>query len=485
MQRLLVTFLVASPLVTACKGGDTYSDIDASSNDAIDGDPDAQDPPDGPPDAEPDAAPDAGPTAYLSTYGSAGFEAISMLHVLGDEIVFAGSIGGDAMLGTIPLDYEGGSDWVIGRLDGAGEPTWAAAYGSTANDLMGGTALTASGDLVVAGAFGGTANYGGSNLVAAGSYDLFIAKYDGDTGAHQWSVRYGGTNEERITDVAVDAAGDVYVSGYFSTSTTLGGSTLTSAGGTDAFIAKYNGTNGAYVWGFRHGSTGNDYANAIHIDGDDLLVGGRFRETVNFGGSALASAGLDDIFVASYATASGAHQWSQRFGGTSNDNLTDIVAASGAVYVTGQFAGSVNFGGNTLTAQVGPDMYLAKYDGATGSHVWSRRYGDGIEGEVRASRLRATASALLVAGKFDVRADLGGGNLNSAGGEDIFIAELSTADAAHVYSERFGGTSNDQALDVAPIGSGLVFSGSFQGVTYFGSTQATSAGGSDAFVYRP
>ena len=195
----------------ACPGGDHYTDFDARPDDGPR--PDGPDDIDAGIDAE---VPDAGPTSYVTTYGSAGTnaEVVANLHAVSDGVIFTGGLGGDTMLGTHALDYVGGSEWVVGKLDTSGAPVWAAAHGNVNNDGLGGSAVDAAGDVIVAGRFGGTLNLGGSNLVSSsGSYDVFIAKYDGADGGHVWSVKYGGTMEDSVADVVVDAAGDVYVVG--------------------------------------------------------------------------------------------------------------------------------------------------------------------------------------------------------------------------------------------------------------------------------
>jgi hypothetical protein len=342
-----------------------------------------------------------------------------------------------------------------------------------------------AGDMVIGGTFAGTVSFGGSALVSsAGNYDLFVAKYAGATGAHLWSQRYGGATEEHALAVCVDPAGDAYVAGYFLGTTNLGGSNQTSAGAADGFVAKYRGTDGAFLWGARFGGTDNDYAETVACDGTRVIVGGRFRSTlINLGGADLTNQGQDDIFLADFAAANGSHVWSARYGGTSNDDVVGVALSGGAIYVTGAFSAPINLGGITMTSQGGSDVYVAKYDGSTGSHTWSKRFGGaGLESP---ARIIATGAGIVIVGRFSSALDVGGGELSSAGGDDVFVATLAQADGAYVDAWRTGGTQNDFAAAVTGTPTGLVVGGGFAGINYFGAMPRTSNGLIDGFVFRP
>ncbi len=116
-----------------------------------------------------------------------------------------------------------------------------------------------------------------------------------------------------------------------------------------------------HLFSQRFGGTGGDFGAAIAVDGaGNVLVTGQFSGTVDFGGGALTNAGSRDIFLAKY-DAAGAHLFSQRFGDTDFDSGAAIaVDGAGNVLVTGSFEGTVDFGGGALTS-AGNDIFLAKY----------------------------------------------------------------------------------------------------------------------------
>jgi hypothetical protein len=161
-------------------------------------------------------------------------------------------------------------------------------------------AVDGSGNIFVTGDFEGTVNFGGVNLASAGLGDIFLAKYTAN-GVHQWSKRFGDLDEDGGTDVTVDGSGEVMVTGNFQGTVNFGGkASWVSAGGFDAFVAKYRAT-GQHVWGRGFGDTGNDGGNGLGVDGSgNVFVAGSFEGNVNFGGGAIAGSGGTDIFLAKY-----------------------------------------------------------------------------------------------------------------------------------------------------------------------------------------
>src|SRR4030095_7777723 len=79
-------------------------------------------------------------------------------------------------------------------------------------------------------------------------------------------------------------------------------------------------------------------------------------------------------FLAKYSAA-GVHQWSKKIGG-SGDEVVKCIALDGFgnIFLAGGFYGAANFGGAVMTSAGDQDGFLAKYS-AQGAHQWSRRFG--------------------------------------------------------------------------------------------------------------
>jgi len=199
-----------------------------------------------------------------------------------------------------------------------------------------------------------------------------------------WAKRAGGADYERGSSIVALADGSALVTGYFglmlgSSSATFGPgeageTTLTSAGDSDIFIARYN-PDGTLAWAKRAGGTYDDEGSGIAALADgSALATGSFEGSATFGpGEAgettLTSAGRD-IFIARY-NPEGTLAWAKRAGGTYDDEGDSIAAlAGGSALVTGSFEGSATFGPGeagqtTLTSAGDTDIFIAKFNQPT------------------------------------------------------------------------------------------------------------------------
>jgi len=212
--------------------------------------------------------------------------------------------------------------------------------------------------------YSSTIDFGGGTLTNAGYQDIFLAKFDSN-GNHLWSKSFGGSSYDYGQSVSVDSSGNVYITGWFESSTIdFGGGTLTNAGGWDIFLAKFD-SNGNHLWSKRFGGSSDDLGSSVSVDssGNVYITGWFWSSTIDFGGGALINVGLNDIFLVKFDN-NGNHKWSKRFGGGDWDEGYSVsVDISGNVYGTGLFSGSnIDFGGCPLSSAGGTtDIYIIKY----------------------------------------------------------------------------------------------------------------------------
>src|SRR5262245_55043723 len=117
--------------------------------------------------------------------------------------------------------------------------------------------------------------------------------------------------------------------------------------------------------------TGLQDAHALATRGSKLWVGGNFTSTVNLGGGTHNSP--LNAYIALFTT-DGVYQWSNAFNIGGGSLMAVGVDASDNVYIAGYFDGTVNFGGSALTTAGSYDIFLAKFNSA-GVHQWSKKFG--------------------------------------------------------------------------------------------------------------
>jgi hypothetical protein len=270
---------------------------------------------------------------------------------------------------------------------------------------------------------------------------LAFLAYGGQAWAqsYAWAQRMGGTGTDIGYGIAVDASGNVYTTGYFQGTVDFnpgaGTFNLTSAGLEDIFVSKLDAL-GNFVWAQRMGGTGTDIGYGIAVDASgNVYTTGYFQGTADFdpgaGTANLTSAGDTDIFV-SKLDILGNFLWAQRIGGIGTDQgLRIAVDASGNIYTTGFFVGTVDFnpgvGTFTLTSVGGYDIFVSKLD-ASGNHAWTQGMG-GTSFDIGLSISADASGKVYTIGRFQGTADFDPGagttNLTSVGDDDIFVSSRS------------------------------------------------------------
>ncbi len=355
-------------------------------------------------------------------------------------------------------------------------------FGGTGFDQVTDVAVDASGNLFVVGEFVGMMTIGGTMLLGlAGLESIFVAKFD-PSGTLVWAKAFGSSGANEVSDVAIDpASGDAWLLGYFTSPINFGGGTLTSAGAWDVFVAKLAAADGSHLFSQRFGGAANESPGGLDVDASgSVVLGGTFSGTVNFGGTDLTALGPGDVFFLKLGSA-GAYQWSERFGGPSPSTLGGLTLDSaGNPILTGRFAGTVDFGGGGATAVGSTDIYVAKYS-STGAYLWADTVGGPGLDESDAV-VADSASNVLVTGTFSGSVNFGGGALTASGSSDIFVAKFAST-GAYSWASKFGGSSTEGGAGIAVDGSdNVVVTGYFSSPSIdFGLGLLTNAGQDDVF----
>ena len=266
---------------------------------------------------------------------------------------------------------------------------WVRQLGTAEQDESTGVAVDTAGNAFISGTTRGA--LGGPNL---GLDDAFLSKYD-SAGTLLWTRQFGLTSQDMSSGVAVDASGNAFISGWTSNKELR-----------DSFLAKYD-TTGTLLWSRQIGTTAGDAANAVTVDG----AGNAFISGFTEGSLAAPSNGKADAFLAKYDTG-GTLLWSRQIGTMDTDTSSGVaVDAQGNAFISGYT--SLNLGGPSAG---GDDTFLAKYD-AAGALLWTRQIGTSSDDRGNAVAVDAAGNAYV---SGTTSGSLGGPH---SGATDAFIAK--------------------------------------------------------------
>jgi hypothetical protein len=277
-------------------------------------------------------------------------------------------------------------------------------------------------------------------LTAYDFEDIFITKLDA-SGAFVWVSRFRSTASPAPNDIAVDAAGNIYLTGSFSDSLDI------DPGPLEEFL-----------------TTGNGFINCFLLKLD----------------------------------ATGALQWGYQWGGESDFDQDNVAAmdlsSSGDVVLTGLYYGSVDFDpGPGDVSLPGPYGTFIMELGSTGQFHWVK----GVVGNDNGDSFRARDIAvsldesILIVGDITGTIDLDPGNGSSiystaSPGDDIGIVSLNS-EGAFQWAHGIGGDGFQRGYSVdTDLGNRVLVAGAFDGVTDFdpgsGVEELDPSNGSSVFL---
>jgi hypothetical protein len=282
--------------------------------------------------------------------------------------------------------YGGGSsDAVVGLFDSAGNKKWALELGNGAYyENCQAVAIDDHGDVFAAGQFDSASLVfagASSNITltgpaaAAGKKFIWVAKFSGATGkvlaAKSLTTNLG---QAGVTSLTTDAAGNLIVGGVFGNTVNIGTVLLTSAGGSDGFLAKLDGAGLSPIWdAVRFGGDRADAINSVAVTAQgEIVATGSFKpasstfQAANAGYDTSGIAQLHnggtsslsgDIFVLKIDGATGTLQSAAAYGDASDQSGDGVVvnrygSSPNQVSLVGTLSGSATFGAaGTATAK--------------------------------------------------------------------------------------------------------------------------------------
>jgi hypothetical protein len=397
------------------------------------------------------------------------------------NVYVTGVYAGTVAFGNTSLTSSGFQDVFIAKYNGAGTLQWVRSAGGPNNDQGLSIAVNTAGNVYITGYYSATATFGNTSVSAVGGNDIFVAQYD-NNGNFRWVRSAGGADEDIARGIAADASGNAFITGNFRSTATFGGNTVTSAGGEDIAIAKYD-NDGNFQWVYSAGSTGDDRGMGITTDaGGNMFVTGYYLQTITLGATALTSSGGYDIFLAKY-NSGGVVQWATTLGGLGHEYGQSVaVSPNGNIAVSGGFQGLTSLSGTTINSEGTRDMFVLKCNSA-GGFLWAKTAGG--QGYDYSYGVFVDANdQTYVVGCFEATAKFGTVSKIAAGTQDIFVAKYDGAGGLN-WVVSAGGTNSDIAMGVAiDPNINIYITGGFNYIAIFGNRTHTSAGSSDIFVGR-
>ncbi|HEX8517637.1 MAG TPA: SBBP repeat-containing protein [Bacteroidia bacterium] len=416
------------------------------------------------------------------------------------NVYSTGAFSGTADFDPGPSVYNltGISDIFISKLDAAGSFLWAKSIGGEFGDQGKAIASDPSGNIYITGYFQDTVDFdpgsGIHNLISKGDTDIFICKLD-SAGNLLWAKSIGSTGNDHGRSLAVDAPGNVYITGNFNNTadfdTGNGTFELTSSGDSDIFITKLNAS-GDLDWAKQIGGGAADISESLARDNSgNVFITGRFQGITDFNPDAaaynLTSAGDTDIFICKLDSL-GDFLWAKSIGSNGSDGSNSVaVDQNGNAYTTGFFSGTVDFDpGTGIYNLVGSGQSFISKLNPSGDFVWANQFsgiGDHFVTQSYSLAIDLSGNVYLCGASFKP-AQIG----ISAADDDLLIRQYDPLGML-VWEQGFPGTGNSIGNSIAVDQTGKIYiTGYYSNSTDFDPQPATynlsSAGNADLFILK-
>ncbi len=378
---------------------------------------------------------------WAKSFGNTSYDdAIDMVIDASGNSYTVGSYRDSIQFGNgISLISPGVERSFVAKFNSEGICQWAQSISSISNwSRPSCVALDSTGNIYVGGAYKDSTYFGNGIFLPkvdsiSNGRDPYIVKYNSN-GECQWAKSLvARSDSDRLLGIAIDAKGNAYVFGRYSTELTSNdGISLTSAKGLENFIAKYS-PDGVCKWANRIGGLVGQYSEKYILSDSEgnLYIAGSFGDSLNFGNniSLIASAKGDGV-LAKY-NSSGVCQWAKAITGS---DATEVISmsldASGHLYLLGRYSGLVSINDDiTLTSNGTSKRFIAKYN-PEGGCLWAKNIGgsDLLPNQIYPNQIYTdSVGNNYIAGLFYGTAMIADGvSFTSIGKSDFFVAKYDT-----------------------------------------------------------
>lgn len=406
--------------------------------------------------------------------------------------------------GAFDTSSNNDNDVFVSKLDAAGANLLYSTYlGGSGNDIGTGIAVDATGSAFVTGSTPSSdfpTTPGAYDTSWNGSNDAFVTKLDASGANLAYSTYLGGSDYDYSLAVAVDAAGNAFVSGYTDSGNfpTTVGAFDTSWNARDVFVTKLNTAGANLAYSTYLGGTNEDMGTGIAIDGAGSAYVTGFTFSDDFpttpGAYDTSREAFHDSFVTKLDAAGASLVYSTYLGGNNSDNAQDIaVDTSGSAYVTG-YTDSTNFpttpGAFDTSWNGDLDVFVTKLNVAGSNLAYSTYLGGNSPDFAQGITVDVTGSAYVAGHTFssDFPTTAGAYDTSWNNSADAFVTKFSSTGSSLSQSTFLGGTNDDVGVGIAVDVSGnayvvgYTFSSDFP--TTIGAYDTTLSAHADTFVTK-
>ncbi len=398
----------------------------------------------------------------------------------GGNVYVAGATGSTTFpttAGTFDTTQNGGNDVFVTKLNPAGSALiYSTFIGGSEHDVGFGIAVDSSGNAFLTGmtqsaAFPTTA--GAFDTIHNGNEDVFVTKLNAAGSGLIYSTFIGGSNTDYGRGIAIDPAGDAYLTGYTYSSgypTTVGAFDTSFNNGDDVFATRLNAAGSALIYSTFLGGQGFDegYGIAVDSSGNAYLTGVTQDHTIDFpvtaGAYDTTANGFNDVFVTKLNPTGTALIYSTFIGGASGNDAGNGIAvdSSGNAFLTGN-TGSTNFpttaGAFDTTYNGSGDIFVTKLNAAGSALIYSTFIGGNAVDFGGSITVDPSGSAFITGSTESAAYPTTAGAFDTTynGQSDVFMTQLNLDGTDLLYSTFIGGSSSEFGNSIAVDSLGNAF----------------------------
>jgi hypothetical protein len=449
----------------------------------------------------------AGDLLYSTLFGGSGEDESAAIAVDGSGAAYivGYSTSGNFPTNGLDISPSGYNATIVKvRPDGSGLE-YVAVVGGDDIEYATGVAIDADGEAYVAG-------YTSSDdfPTTGGAYDTsgagvdklhregFVFKLNSSATQLRYSTYLGGNDNERVTDIQVDANKAAYVTGRTPSAnfpTTVGAFDTSFGGGEDGFVVKLDQFGSNLEYATLLGGNGNDRVSAIALDASGTAYLTGLTASTNFPTVSAYDSnpnGAEDAFVAKLNPAGTGLIYSTLLGGSGADQgLSVDIDTSGAAYIAG-YTFSTDFPATVYdtSANGNKDGFAAKIGPSGTSLGYAAYFGGSDEDEGRGIAVNSAGEAYVAgftkSSNFFAAAPPNSYDPSFNGGTDIFVVKLG-AGGTPTYGSFLGGADLDSGDAIALDRGDAVYLSGVAGPTGFPAISGDTSfngGPSDAFAAK-